>query len=155
MRSALSIVGVVLAIASSAQAGGPVYVDESATGPVHDGSSWCSAYLDLQQALAVAGAFTEIRVAQGVYQPAPAGGSRDAAFAVPSGATLMGSFRGCGTPNPDARDFLLYATVLSGDLDNNDGPDFANRLDNVYHVVTAYNRHRRSHQNGVDQTPSC
>ena len=37
-----------------------VYVDEQATGPVHDGSSWCSAFVDLQDALDVAGAGDEI-----------------------------------------------------------------------------------------------
>ena len=118
---------------------GPIYVDASATNSPHDGSSWCRAYLDLQQALAVAVAGTEIRVAQGVYRPAPAGGSRDAAFAVPSGVTLIGSFRGCDTPDPDAQDFVVYATVLTGDLDGDDGPDFANRTDNAYHVVTTHN----------------
>ncbi|MCH8146739.1 MAG: hypothetical protein IH987_01935, partial [Planctomycetes bacterium] len=84
MRTALSVVTVLVTIASYSEAGNTVYVDADATGPLHDGASWCSAYLDLQQALAVAGAGTEIRVAQGVYRPAPAGGSRVAAFAVPS-----------------------------------------------------------------------
>ena len=96
MRSALSVGAVLVAITSYTEAGNSVYVDVNATGPVHDGSSWCSAYLDLQQALAVAGAGTEIRVAQGVYRPAPVGGSRDAAFAVPSDITLLGSFQVAG-----------------------------------------------------------
>ncbi|MCH8242940.1 MAG: right-handed parallel beta-helix repeat-containing protein [Planctomycetes bacterium] len=138
MRAALLVGALLVTITSYTEAGNTVYVDADATGPVHDGSSWCSAYLDLQQALAVAGAGTEIRVAQGVYRPASAGGSREAAFAVPSDVTLLGSFQGCGTPDPDERDYLLYATVLSGDLDGDDGPNFANRTDNVYHVVTTH-----------------
>ena len=57
----------VLALISLVSAGRSVadtiYVDTNATGPVHDGSSWCDAYLYVQDALAVATAGDEIRVA--------------------------------------------------------------------------------------------
>ena len=53
MRSALWLGAALLTITSSTQGGNTVFVDLNASGPVHDGSSWCSAYLDLQQALAV------------------------------------------------------------------------------------------------------
>ena len=44
-----------------------IYVDTDSTGPAHDGSSWCDAYLYLQDALAVATAGDEIHVAEGVW----------------------------------------------------------------------------------------
>ncbi len=115
-----------------------VYVDANATGPVFDGSSWCNAYQDLQQALAVAGVDTEVRVAQGVYKPGTSG-DREATFAIPSGSIINGSYQGCGTLDPDARDFVLFETILNGDQNGDDGLNFNNRLENVYHVVTTHN----------------
>ncbi|MFQ5462592.1 MAG: right-handed parallel beta-helix repeat-containing protein, partial [Phycisphaerae bacterium] len=38
-----------------------------------------------------------------------------------------------------ARDLALYETILSGDLNGDDLPGFANRADNAYHVVVAVN----------------
>ena len=40
------------------------FVDSSATGPIHDGSSWCSAFIYLQDVWPVAVPGDEIRVAQ-------------------------------------------------------------------------------------------
>ena len=49
------------------------YVDVNATGSVLDGSTWCDAYIHLQDALAEAaasgGTINEIRVADGTYKP--------------------------------------------------------------------------------------
>ena len=56
-------------IAVPALAGDVIYVDAHATGPVFDGSSWCSAYRQLYEALAVATVGTTIRVADGIYKP--------------------------------------------------------------------------------------
>ena len=44
-------------------------VDVNATTPPHDGSSWCNGFLDLQSAIAVAGATDTILVANGTYYP--------------------------------------------------------------------------------------
>ncbi|GAI06117.1 unnamed protein product, partial [marine sediment metagenome] len=49
-------------------AGQIIYVDADASG-VNDGSSWTDAYNYLQDALMMAFAEDEIRVAQGVYRP--------------------------------------------------------------------------------------
>ena len=83
-----------------------LYVDANASGPTHNGSTWCNAYLELQPALSVAAAGTTIRVADGVYRPDPSGlpNPRQATFQVKNGVTLEGGYAGCGAPDPNARD---------------------------------------------------
>jgi hypothetical protein len=49
---------------------------------------------------------------------------------------VIGGYTGLGTPDPNARDVVLYETILSGDLNGDDGPSFANYSENSYHVVT-------------------
>jgi hypothetical protein len=121
-----------------------LYVDTDATGS-NDGSSWCNAYVNLQDALAAAEAagdtVNEIRVAHGVYRPdQQAGqttGDRGASFQLLNGVVVRGGFAGCGEADPDARDVVRYETVLSGDLNGDDVPGFGNYLENSIHVVTA------------------
>lgn len=83
----------------------------------------------------------EIRVAQGVYKPDQGAGitpgDQGAAFPLLNGVTLRGGYAGAQAADPDARDVDLYATVLSGDLDDNDTADWASRLENSDRVVTA------------------
>ncbi|MHC4498150.1 MAG: right-handed parallel beta-helix repeat-containing protein, partial [Planctomycetota bacterium] len=115
-----------------------LYVDDSATG-ADDGTSWSDAFTDLQEALAVAAGLSkvkEIRVGQGIYTPAGPGGDRDATFQLLSNLVLRGGYAGLNQPDPDARDVETYETILSGDLDGNDGPDFTNNGENSRHVVT-------------------
>jgi autotransporter-associated beta strand protein/predicted outer membrane repeat protein len=114
---------------------GILYVDHAATG-LHNGSSWQNALPRLQDALAVATSGEEICVAQGVYTPAGPGGSRAATFQLVNGVVVMGGFAGGGASNPSARDVAAFPTVLSGDLNGNDGPNFTSNADNSYHVVT-------------------
>jgi len=103
------------------------YVDAAATGAA-DGSSWCDAFVHLQDALAVAVAGDTIRVADGTYRPDrsaanPAGtGDRAATFQLMSGVEILGGYAGCGPPNPDLRDLVTHETILSGDLAGNDDP---------------------------------
>ncbi len=153
--SVLAIVGLMCLATGPAWADTIIYVDAYATGPTHDGSSWCSAYLHLQDALAVALANDEIRVADGTYMPdggrVPVGGvhvagsgDRTATFQLINGVTVEGGYAGCGAPDPDARDVDAYETILSGDLNGDDAevPDPADllgeptRAENSYHVVT-------------------
>ena len=143
-----SVVGVTLAMCTAV--GGPtgsvLFVDDVAP-PGGDGTSWATAVRFLQDALAVAAdplnGIAEIRVAEGTYPPdsdeaSPAGsGERAATFQLINGVALRGGFAGLGAPDPDERDVELYETVLSGDLNGDDGPDFANNDENSYHVVTA------------------
>lgn len=116
------------------------YVDASAPAG-GNGSSWATAYNRLQDALAVA-ASGEVRIAAGQYTPAAPGGPRSATFAPVANITIRGGYVG-GTgfgPTPDTRDPAVYRTILTGDLNNDDGPGFTNRADNVYHVLTLNNR---------------
>jgi hypothetical protein len=111
--------------------------------------TWCTAYQHLQDALAVAIAGDEIRVAGGVYKPDRGGnqtpGDREATFSLISGVAIYGGFAGCGVPDPDERNIAANATLLSGDLNSDDvgGLSDPSRNENSYHVVTAI---------GVDET---
>ena len=115
------------------------YVDDDATG-ANDGSSWEDAFVYLQDALAAVHYGDEILVAQGIYKPdqgaGVTAGDREATFQLINGVTLKGGYGGADAPDPDARDVELYETVLSGDLNGDDGPDFANNGENSCHVVT-------------------
>jgi len=138
-----------------------LYVDCDARG-ANDGSSWEDAFTELREGLSfAAGTFwvKEIRVAQGIYKPAPppgpplpptaaptggsnsegsevTAGDRTATFQLINGIAIKGGYAGFGQPDPNARDIDAYETILSGDLYGNDGPDFANNGENSYHVVT-------------------
>ena len=116
------------------------HVDRDAPGPAHDGATWKTAFLTLQDALAVAGSGDEILVAEGVYKPDQGGGmhagDREASFVLTEGLTVRGGFAGYGQPNPDARDIVHHETILSGDLNGNDLWGIVNVDDNSYHIVT-------------------
>ena len=119
-----------------------LYVDASAAG-LNNGQSWTDAYTDLQDALTVAanaeltGAdVEEIWVAAGTYTPAGPGGDRRATFRLVRGVQALGGFAGWETHRSE-RDPVANVTILSGDLNGDDGPDFANNDENSYHVVTS------------------
>lgn len=125
-------------LASSAGAQSVLHVDAHATGPIHDGASWCGAFTTLDEALTAAIAGDTILVAQGTYQPDPTGlaDPRDATFTLVDGVVLEGGYAGCGTIDPNLRDIRVQETILSGDLAGDDGPDFSNNTENTVHVVT-------------------
>ncbi len=112
------------------------YVLAAATG-ANSGASWADAYTDLQSALGSA-ACEHIRVAAGIYKPT-ASTDRTASFRIAAGVRAYGGFAGIRT----TRDPMLHATVLSGDIDNNDVNVGGVVTDwtliagaNSYHVVT-------------------
>jgi len=119
-----------------------IYVDADAA-EGGDGSSWAGAFNHLQDALALAAAGDEIRVADGLYRPDrdaddPDGsGDREASFYLTNGVEIRGGYAGHGASEPNARDAATYETILSGDLAGDDGPDFLHNDENSYHVVIA------------------
>jgi hypothetical protein len=106
----------------------------------NDGSSWANAYTDLQDALdeALSGTVDEIWVAEGTYKPAAEhGGSGDRyrSFQLMNSVALYGGFDpSVGDTAFEDRDWEANLTILSGDLDGDDGADFANNGENSYHV---------------------
>ena len=110
-----------------------IYVNSAATG-ANNGDSWEDAFTDMQDALNQANAGDEIWVAVGTYIPSQVG-DRNATFQLISGVALYGGFAGDETER-DERDFETNVTILSGDLNEDDGPDLVNNQDNSYHVVT-------------------
>jgi len=129
-----------------------IYVDAN-TPDNNDGSSWATAYQYLQDALRDAnssGGVNEIWVAKGTHTPdmssnKPIGtNDRIATFQLIKGVVLKGGYAGIGQPDPNVRNFDLYETILSGDLDGNDIqvdpcelPLEPTRGENSYQVVTA------------------
>jgi hypothetical protein len=135
------MLGAVCALVVGLSAAAPArvfYVDDDATG-ANGGSCWVNAFTHLQQALSVAGAGDEIRVAQGFYRPdqglppsqgrpRPLGtkvevgtpGSPYATFQLKNGVALRGGFAGITADDPNVRDERRYQTILTGDLNGND-----------------------------------
>ena len=138
--------GIIYQMEIAQPTGRVIYVDDDASG-TNNGLSWDSAYKYLQDALEEARYGNEIRVAQGIYKPdrelmsgrgvrVGASGDRMATFQLKNGVTIKGGYAGGSQPNPDIRDINLYKTILRGDLNGDDGPNFTNNFENSYHVVT-------------------
>jgi len=118
-----------------------LYVDDDATG-ANDGTSWENAYAYLQDALADANHSekpVDIRVAQSTYTPdrgiGYVRGDKRAKFLLKSGVTIKGGFAGVDAVDPNAWDYQIYETVLSGDLSGNDERLLANFVENSDHVI--------------------
>ncbi|MCH7592591.1 MAG: right-handed parallel beta-helix repeat-containing protein [Planctomycetes bacterium] len=121
-----------LAIATSVAVGGEptrmagramLFVDQNATGPTHDGRTWCTAFTDLQDALDLAFFDVTIRVANGTYKPDRGTGNRTASFTIINNTQVEGGYAGCGAIDPNARDFDQFESILSGDLNSDDTGD--------------------------------
>ncbi|MCH9033995.1 MAG: hypothetical protein IID42_05765 [Planctomycetes bacterium] len=129
-----------LVVTGSADGATTHHVDAAAVGPNHDGQSWCSAFLTLQDALDVEVVLfgDTVRVAQGTYLPDTTGlgDSRDATFQLITGVRIEGGYAGCAEADPGARDLKAFETILSGDLAQDDDLPGGGIDDNCYHVVT-------------------
>ncbi len=121
------------------------FVDAQADGE-QTGTSWADAYRSLQDGLesarATCGVGPQVWVAAGTYAPDGPDGARAATFALVSGVAIYGGFTGYETTLSE-RNPVVNITILSGDLNGDDGPDFANINDNCHHVVTG---------SGIDST---
>jgi predicted outer membrane repeat protein len=130
-----------------------------------NGTSWAHAFNNLQSALEVAAKTPgeQIWLAEGTYTPSqvysplnangtpvPGGAiglssaptlSNLYTFDIPTDTSIYGGFLP-GMTSLKQRNPLLYPTILSGDIDNNDinnpsNPDYtSSKLDNAWHVVT-------------------
>ena len=107
------------------------------------GSDWANAYKYFQDALIEANSnldVNEIWIAEGVYRPDettafPDGsGDRKATFRLINDVAIYGGFP-TGGGNWEDRDPNIYQTILSGDLNGNDGPGFTNYEENSFHVI--------------------
>src|SRR5262245_26966996 len=132
-----AMASLVITLASNAAV---IYVDDSANG-ANDGTSWEDAYTDLEDGLAAAQSGDEVRIAQGTYKPAEPGGPREATFSIPNGVIVRGGYAGASAPgsDPDANDPDQFETILSGDLNGNDGKpgSWFGYEENSYHVISA------------------
>ncbi|MCH8150489.1 MAG: right-handed parallel beta-helix repeat-containing protein, partial [Planctomycetes bacterium] len=138
------LLGVALAV-SSVVGSGPTYgvdrfVDAAATGPDHNGRSWCTAFLTLQDALepGVLLSGDQVLVAQGTYYPDTTLllDARDATFQLVPNIRINGGYAGCAEPVPGVRDLKAYETILSGDLARDDFLPGGGMDENAYHVIT-------------------
>ena len=111
-----------------------LFVDLDAIGN-NQGDSWENAFTELQDALGAADFSDEIWVAAGTYLP---GRERISTFQLVDGVQLYGGFFGNET-NLEERNWENNITILSGDLNGNDGPNFSKTGENAYHVVTGAN----------------
>ncbi|MHC4091416.1 MAG: right-handed parallel beta-helix repeat-containing protein, partial [Planctomycetota bacterium] len=138
-RSALAFVVLLASVCmaiTTAQAQTTWYVDDDTCPAAGDGSKGAP-FCDLQDALAIATSGDEIWVAEGTYTPTGPGGARDISFVLVDGVAHYGGFpSGFGGGKSGSRDPDVYVTALSGDLNGDDGPDFANNSENSNHVVT-------------------
>ncbi len=116
-----------------------LYVNASVVGGLNNGLSWANAFSSLESAMAATDALTlpvEIWVAQGRYVPTArtnAADPRTATLRLRPIASIFGGFTGAEPDRHDA-DPAAHPTILSGDVSNDDGPNFTNRTDNVYSV---------------------
>jgi RHS repeat-associated protein len=132
MRIILLSVFLVATSIVMAQSPQVIYVKKTGSGT---GTSWATAYPNLQSALAAAGSLSgnkEIWVAEGEYRPSDVG-NRNASFQLPAQTFIYGGFLGNETTKA-GRNWRINRTVLSGDL----GVLFETS-DNSYHVVVVNN----------------
>ncbi len=106
-----------------------VYVNASSTASSPDGTSWNTAYQNIQDGIDLASLYSvDVWVAQGTYKPTT-GTDRSVYFELKSGAALYGGFTGSET-SVDQRDYSTYETILSGDIGTS-----GDSTDNSYHVL--------------------
>ena len=138
MKASLAIFFSLSICLSTSLFGDTIFVDTDATG-TNDGSSWTDAYLHLQDALDEASIRDDIWVAVGSYFPDKGAnqteGDRSSTFQLKREVAIYGGFTGTETLLAE-RDFVANESVLSGDLSQDDGLEFANNSENTYHVVT-------------------
>jgi hypothetical protein len=87
----------------------------------NNGTNWHDAFTDLHDALGAAKSGDEVWIARGTYTPDRGTKDRTMSFHMVSGVGLYGGFAGWETGRDD-RDWKNNETILSGDLNGDDGP---------------------------------
>jgi probable HAF family extracellular repeat protein len=98
-----------------------------------DCDTWANA-CELHYALSIAVSGQEVWVEAGTYYPT-SGTDRTATFTLKNGVAIYGGFAGTETLLSQ-RNSSANVAILSGDLNGDDGPGFANNGDNSYHILT-------------------
>ena len=113
-----------------------------------NGTSWADASGNLQAMINSSAANDQVWVAKGTYYPDEGTGQinndRAACFILKNNLGIYGGFNGDETVLNE-RNFNVYETILSGDIEQNDGADFLNTDGNSYHVIC-------NNGNGVNNT---
>lgn len=110
-----------------------IYVNQLLTTGNQDGTSWENAFVDVQNALSIATAGSQIWVAQGIYIPSQ-NLDQTTSFELKDEVEMYGGF--CGNETTvEERKWENSPTILSGDLLQNDSLDFTNMEDNSYCVI--------------------
>lgn len=105
-----------------------VFVNVANTNTTQNGTSWATAYADMQTALSSAPANSIYWVAKGVYKPTSTT-DRNISFNIPNGAKLYGGFVGTETMLNQGN-ITANPTILSGEIGSQ-----TSIYDNTYHVV--------------------
>jgi hypothetical protein len=87
---------------------GPVFINKNASGSIHNGKSWETAFLTLQEGINAALAGQEVWVARGTYN--------EECITITKNVTLKGGFEGNGI----TRDIKTYQTIIQGPSTSND-----------------------------------
>ena len=123
LTAVVILLALIMGQVQAAPTAGVIYVDVDAPGPTYDGTSWATAYPNLQDSLAVWTSSNEIWVAEGRYFPdvgtSQSLGDQAASFWVLDTMEIYGGFAGPGSDMSN-RDPSVHFTVLSGDIDKND-----------------------------------
>ena len=127
------------------------YVKQNGGNDANSGLDWQNAFATLQKALGGIADDDTIWVATGTYYPDEGGAAinddRSSSFYLYKGVNVFGGFQGNELEFQE-RDLTMYPTILSGDLQQNDGPNFTNNGDNSYHVVVCANQNKVSSIDG-------
>lgn len=105
------------------------FVKANASGSAN-GSSWTNAFTNLTQALAVAVSGDTIRVAKGMYRPAPG------KFTLKDSVVILGGYPDTGNPTDSDRHPGLYPSMLSGETGN-----LSILFDNLPNIIIGTNLH--------------
>lgn len=127
------MITVVILLSIVAVSSATTYYVATAGNDDSNGLSWETAFATVVQGINEANYSDQIWVADGSYYPTE-GSNRSESFDLKAGVGLYGGFDGNETDFND-RDWVVYETILSGDIDKDSILD----SDNSYNVVNADN----------------